>query len=83
MNILKGLEMDAQEKLVELNVCGGMTGTTLGYTEHLIYQIFHIVKHFVLQGVGMQCMCGRDTLQEKVLEELSLLEKKGDRDKRR
>ena len=28
--------------------------TTLGFEEHIIYQIFHMVKHFVLQGVGVR-----------------------------
>lgn len=54
MDVLRALRLDVEERLVQLNICGGMQVTTLGFTEHLIYQIFHIVKHFVLQGVGIR-----------------------------
>lgn len=54
MEILKQLQLDREESLISLNICGGMEVTTLGLEEHLIYQIFHVVKHFVLQGVGVR-----------------------------
>ncbi len=30
----------------------GMDVYTLGYENHLIYQLFHIIKHFSLEGIG-------------------------------
>lgn len=30
---------------------------TLGYEEHLVFQIFHIAKHFSLEGVGLKYIC--------------------------
>lgn len=54
MELLEELQLDSQESLITLNVCGGMEVTTLGLEEHLIYQIFHVVKHFVLQGIGVR-----------------------------
>ena len=32
----------------------GISGYTLGYTEHLIYQIFHIAKHFAFEGLPLR-----------------------------
>lgn len=32
----------------------GVPATTLGYTEHLIYQIFHIAKHFAFEGLPLR-----------------------------
>lgn len=39
--------------MVTIPVCG-FEVTTLGYENHLIFQIFHIVKHFSLEGVGVK-----------------------------
>lgn len=54
MDVLQELQLDKEESLIQLNVCNGLQVTTLGYEEHLIYQIFHVVKHFVLQGVSIR-----------------------------
>lgn len=54
MKVLESLQLDAEEKLIELDVCGGMHITTLGHEEHLIYQMFHMIKHFVLQGISIR-----------------------------
>lgn len=53
LDILKDMKLDARESLLTMEACG-IEVTTLGYEEHLIYQIFHIVKHFSLQGVGIK-----------------------------
>lgn len=51
IEILEGLGLTKKESLINLKVCG-FEVTTLGYEEHLIFQIFHIIKHFSLEGVG-------------------------------
>lgn len=53
LDILKSFGLTDTDKLIELEICG-FTVTTLGYEEHLIYQLFHIIKHFSLEGVGMK-----------------------------
>lgn len=54
MKVLESLQLDTEEKLIELDVCGGMHITTFGHEEHLIYQMFHMIKHFVLQGISIR-----------------------------
>ena len=51
--ILRNIQLDAEETLICQEVCG-MPVTTLGYDEHLIYQIFHIVKHFFFEGIPLR-----------------------------
>ena len=53
LSILDRFELTKENKRITLNTCG-FDVTTLGYQEHLIYQLFHIIKHFSLQGVGMK-----------------------------
>lgn len=53
LDILEGMKLTDTDKLIELETCG-FTVTTLGYEEHLIYQLFHIIKHFSLEGIGVK-----------------------------
>lgn len=53
LDILEHMELTAKEKLITLETCGFQV-TTLGYEEHLIYQLFHIIKHFSLEGIGVK-----------------------------
>ena len=53
LDILKSFGLTDTDKLIKLETCG-FEVTTLGYEEHLIYQLFHIIKHFSLEGVGMK-----------------------------
>lgn len=53
MDIMDSFALTAGENLIELEVCGFKVHT-LGYEEHLIYQIFHIIKHFSLEGIGVK-----------------------------
>lgn len=55
----KRIDILAKENLtdpatfINMNVCG-VECRTLGFTEHFIFQMFHIIKHFSLQGVGLR-----------------------------
>lgn len=51
LDILEDMGLTDKDKLIELETCGFKV-TTLGYEQHLIYQMFHIVKHFSLEGIG-------------------------------
>lgn len=53
IDILENQKLTAPENLMVANVFG-MQLTTMNYTKHLIYQIFHIVKHFIVEGVGIR-----------------------------
>ena len=47
--ILEGLHMTTPENTVEV-LCCGLRLRTLNYTEHIIYQIFHMAKHLCCHG---------------------------------
>ena len=53
--LLRKMDLTAEEKCVSLVSCGVHT-LSMGHTEHLIYQIFHMAKHFVEQGIPMRYM---------------------------
>lgn len=53
IDILKELDLANKEKLVKINACD-LEFTTLGYTQHLIYQMYHIIKHFSFQGMDLR-----------------------------
>lgn len=53
LDVLESMQLSSKESLINIDACG-IPLTTLGYEEHLVYQIFHIIKHFSLQGVGIK-----------------------------
>ena len=52
-DILASLNLTAPDSLVTLSPFG-FPIVTLGHTEHLIYQIFHIAKHFAFEGLRLR-----------------------------
>lgn len=52
-DILKEMRLDNPCSLIKQEACG-LTITTLGHTEHLIYQIFHMAKHFFFEGICLR-----------------------------
>lgn len=52
-DILKEMQLDHPDSLIKLEACG-IEITTLGHTEHLVYQIFHIAKHFFFEGISLR-----------------------------
>jgi hypothetical protein len=55
INILNCMQLTKEESLIHRKVCG-LEVTTLGYEEHFIFLIFHIVKHFSLQGSNLRSL---------------------------
>ncbi len=53
IELLKGMGLDSKENRVRSEVFG-KTFTTIEPTRHLIYQVFHVVKHFCVEGVGIR-----------------------------
>lgn len=53
IDVLLEMDLTNKETLQEIDACGLMI-TTLGYTEHLIYLMFHMIKHFTLEGITIR-----------------------------
>lgn len=52
-NLLEKLDLTNPSTLIEVTACD-IPIHTLGYEQHLIYQVYHIIKHFSLSGVGVR-----------------------------
>lgn len=52
-DILCNIQLDNPKTLIRQEACG-VTVTTLGHSEHLIYQIFHIAKHFFFESISLR-----------------------------
>ena len=53
LDILESFNLTDPDSFINITACG-IDVTTLGYENHLIYQIFHIIKHFSLEGIGLK-----------------------------
>ncbi|MHB8128933.1 MAG: nucleotidyltransferase domain-containing protein [Mobilitalea sp.] len=53
IDLLENMDLTREQSLIGINACG-MEVTTLGYLEHFVFQMFHIIKHFSLQGVKIR-----------------------------
>ncbi len=53
IEILKKLNLTDKSKMIKVNVCG-IDMLTLSHEDHLVYQMFHIIKHFSTQAVGIR-----------------------------
>jgi len=51
--LLDSLELSKESSLIH-DTFVGISACTLGYTEHLIYQLFHIAKHFAFEGLPLR-----------------------------
>jgi len=67
IDILESLRLE--ENRVSVKACG-FDITTLEPTGHLIYQIFHIVKHFILDGIGARYLVDVALFIEKYKEQI-------------
>ena len=50
---LKKIKLSCPETNIRTTACG-IEVNTLGYEKHLVYQLFHIIKHFSLNGIGIR-----------------------------
>ncbi len=51
--LLEQLDLTNPSTLIEVTACD-IPFHTLGYEQHLIYQIYHMIKHFSLSGIGVR-----------------------------
>ena len=50
---LKKMELSSDKTNIQTKACG-IDVCTLGVHQHLVYQLFHIIKHFSLDGIGIR-----------------------------
>lgn len=53
IDILNKMELSSPQTDIRTTACG-IEVNTLGYEKHLVYQLFHIIKHFSLEGIGIR-----------------------------
>ena len=53
IDILNQLQLTETESLIDLEVCK-LKLTTLGHNQHFIYQMFHIIKHFITDSISIR-----------------------------
>lgn len=51
IDILIKEKLDDEDTLIQVQVTDDVTVWTLGTTEHLILQMFHIIKHYIVEGI--------------------------------
>ncbi len=49
--------LDDPKTLIDVKITDNLSVTTLGVTEHLILQMFHIIKHYILEGIESRYFC--------------------------
>lgn len=55
IDILEGLNLSESSSLIFVE-CNDVKVLTLGYTEQLIYYVYHFVKHFILEGTNIRSL---------------------------
>ena len=53
IELLNRYNVASKDYQIEYNIEGVLV-YTLGYTQHLIYQLYHMIKHFIPAGVGIR-----------------------------
>ena len=70
IDILDSMNLTARNSLIRTKACG-LEVTTLGYEEHLVFQLFHIIKHFSLEGVGIRYLVDITLFVNKYLDKIN------------
>lgn len=68
---LMKLNLDHKESLIQVMLCNVLINT-LGYTEHLIFQMFHIIKHFSIEGVTAKYLVDITVYSNKYIDKIDL-----------
>ena len=71
MQILDSLNLTDRSKQVNIKACD-IDVWTFGHEEHLIYQIFHIVKHFSLNGIGVKYLSDITLFVNRYISEINV-----------
>ncbi|WP_026665756.1 nucleotidyltransferase domain-containing protein [Butyrivibrio sp. FC2001] len=69
INALKKMKLSCPETNIRTTACG-IEVNTLGYEKHLVFQLFHIIKHFSLNGVGIRYLIDIALFVNKYFDEI-------------
>ncbi len=71
IDILNSMRMTSPENLRNF-LLNGLSVSTLGYNEHLIYQIFHIIKHLFFESISFRYLVDITLYVNKYIDLLDL-----------
>lgn len=70
IDLLNSMNLTDERNRVKINM-EGVDFYTLGHEEHLIFQIFHVVKHFMLEGVCIRYLIDISLFINKYIDEIN------------
>ncbi|MBR5637420.1 MAG: nucleotidyltransferase family protein, partial [Pseudobutyrivibrio sp.] len=70
IEMLRAAELEAPSKRIYVDIDGERV-RTLGHNEHLVYQMFHIIKHFMLEGAKIRFFTDITLFVNRYYDELS------------
>lgn len=70
IDLLKDMNLTDESKRLLLNIDGAQIWT-LGHMEHLIYQLFHFIKHFIVEGVSIRYLIDITLFINRYFDEIS------------
>ena len=68
--ILKSEKLDDPSTLIKVRITDDLSITTLGVTEHLILQMFHIIKHYIVEGIESRYFCDIALFVNRYIEDI-------------
>ena len=71
ISVLKELELENPNKRINYEV-NGYIFRTLGVNEHLVFQFFHIIKHFILEGASVRFFVDTTLFINKHISEIDI-----------
>ncbi|WP_408071384.1 nucleotidyltransferase family protein [Butyrivibrio sp. JL13D10] len=69
IEVLKTMNLSSPETDIKIKACG-IDINTLGHEKHLVYQMFHIIKHFSLDGIGIRYLIDITLFVNKYFDEI-------------
>ncbi|XME03256.1 nucleotidyltransferase family protein [Lachnospiraceae bacterium C1.1] len=70
IEVLKAEELDRPDTLEKVEITPDISITTLGFTEHLILQMFHIIKHYIVEAIESRYFCDIALFVNKYADEI-------------
>lgn len=70
IDLLNSMNLDDNAKRVSISI-DGVDFVTLGHEEHLVYQLFHFIKHFIVEGVSIRYLIDITLFINKYYEAIS------------
>lgn len=73
IDTLSNMNLTDVNSIINISACN-MEFLTLGHTEHLIFQMFHIIKHFSLRGISMRYLVDIALFVNRYIDEIRIAE---------